>query len=291
MYLATAAQDGTAQLWAADSGQRLFSYTSQIMPAQSNDDALAVRWSRDNKRLLIGFADGTAQEVDVMSKKELFRYDAASAQINGLAWSPDGNALALACDDGTVKVYEVASGKMITRFTGHLDSVTAVAWSHDGQHIASGGDDATVQVWSATTGQSLFVFKEYQRKVSSVAWSADDNRIVSCSWDNTAMIWDLHFNRTLLAYTKHKGGWLNAVAWSPDGRLIASGGEVGTVTGNVYIGTRGSRDVNIHVWEAATGKTYAIYESLPVNALVWSPDGTRIATACSNGVSQVWRVP
>ncbi|HLZ64233.1 MAG TPA: serine/threonine-protein kinase [Ktedonosporobacter sp.] len=291
LSLATAAQDGTAQVWSADSGQRLFAYSSQVVPVPSNDDALALRWSRDSKRLVVGFADGTAQAVDVMNKKELFRYGNTSAQINSLAWSPDGNALALACGDGTVKVYEVASGKMITRFTGHLDSVAAVAWSHDGQRIASGSDDATVQVWSATTGHPLLLFKQYTRKVSSVAWSADDSRVVSCSWDNTAMIWDLPSNRALLAYTKHKAGWLNAVAWSPDGRWIASAGEVGTVTGNVYIGTRGTRDVNVHVWEAATGNTHAIYESLPVNALTWSPDGTRIATACSNGVSQVWRVP
>ena len=291
MSIATGAQDGTAQLWTADSGQRLFTYTSQISPAQSNDDALSVRWSGDGRRLVVGFADGTAQEVDVTSKKELFSYGNISAQINALAWSPDESALALACSDGTVQVYAVASGKMITHFTGHLDSVGAVAWSHDGKHIASGSDDATVQVWSAATGQPLLIFKEYTRKVSSVAWSADDNRIVSCSWDNTAMIWDVRSNRTLLTYTKHKGGWLNAVAWSPDGRLIASAGEVGTVTGNVYTGTRGIRDVNMHVWEATTGNTHAIYESLPVNALVWSPDGTRIATACSNSVSQVWRVP
>ena len=291
MYIATAAQDGTAQLWVADSGQRLFAYTSQIVPAQSNDDALAVRWSRNNERLVIGFADGTAQEVDVMSRKELFSYGNISAAINALAWSPDGSALALACGDGTVQVYEAASGKMITRFMGHLDSVAAVAWSHDGKRIASGSDDATVRVWSAATGQPLLLFKEYTRKVSSVAWSADDSRIVSCGLDNMAMIWDVRSNRAPLTYTKHKRGWLNAVAWSPDGRLIASGGEVGTVTGNVYIGTRGTRDVNMHVWEAATGNTYAIYESLPVNALVWSPDGTRIATACSNNVSQVWRVP
>ena len=289
--IATAAHDGTAQVWTADSGQHLFTYTSQTVPAQSDDDALALRWSRDGKRLMIGFADGTAQEVDVMSKKELFSYGNLSAQINSLAWSPDGHALALACDDGTVNVYEVVSGKMITSFKGHLDSVAAVAWSHDGARIASGSDDATVQVWSATTGKPLLIFKEYTRKVSSLAWSADDSRIVSCSWDNIAKIWDVRSNRTLLTYTKHKGGWLNTVAWSPDGKLIASAGEVGTVTGNVYIGTRGTKDVNLHVWEAATGNTHALYESLPVNALAWSPDGTRIATACSNNVSQVWRVP
>ncbi|HYU71533.1 MAG TPA: hypothetical protein VEL31_02540 [Ktedonobacteraceae bacterium] len=56
-------------------------------------------------------------------------------------------------------------------------------------------------------------------------------------------------------------------------------------------GTRGTKDVNIHVWEAQTGNTHAIYQSFPIDALSWSPDSTRVATACTNNVAQVWRIP
>jgi len=290
--IATAANDGTAQVWTATSGKRLFSYSSHITPAQSDDNANAVRWSPDGKRLALAFADGTAQVVDSRSHRQRFGYGNgdASVALNALAWSPDGNSLALASSDGTVQIYALASGKLLIRYKGHLNNVTAVAWSHDGKRIASSSDDATVQVWDATSGQALLVFKEHSRKVSSVAWSADDSRIASCSWDNTAQIWDAHSGRVLLKYSKHKSGWLNAVAWSPDGKYIASAGEVGTVTGNVYIGTRGTQDVNMHVWDAQTGTTHALYQSFPINTLAWSPDGTRIATACTNNVAQVWRV-
>src|SRR5215472_2962016 len=127
LSIATAAQDGTAQVWAAGSGKPLFAYTSQIVPAQSNDDALSVRWSRDSRRLVVGFADGTAQEVDVTSKKELFSYGNISAEINSLAWSPDGSALALACSDGIVGIYEVASEKPIEPSIAHTDRLRGVA--------------------------------------------------------------------------------------------------------------------------------------------------------------------
>jgi uncharacterized protein with WD repeat len=278
-------------VWTADTGKRLLSYSSQITPAQSNDNAQTVRWSHDSKQLVVGFADGTTQGVDVMSGRKIFSYGNASAEINGVAWSPNGKYLALASSDGIVRIYELANGKMLTSFTQHLNSVVAVAWSHDGMRIASGSEDTTVQVWSATTGQALLTFKEHTRMVSSVAWSGDDRYIASCSWDNTVQVWDSHSGRTLLSYTKHKAGWLKAVAWSPNGKYIASGGEVGTVTGNVYIGTRGTKDVNMHVWDAQTGNTHTTYQSLPVDSLAWSPDGTRIVTACTNNVAQVWRVP
>ncbi len=289
--IATAAQDGTAQVWIADTGKRLLSYSSQITPAQSNDYAQTVCWSHNSKQLVVGFADGTVQGVDVMSGRQIFSYGNTSTEINDVSWSPDGKYLALACSDGKVQVYEVASGKILTHFSGHLNSVTTVAWSHDGKRIASGSEDTTVQVWSSMTGQALLTFKEHTKMVSSIAWSGDDRFIASCSWDNTVQIWDSHSGRTLLSYTKHKGGWLKAVAWSPNGKYIASGGEVGTVTGNVYTGTRGTKAVNMHVWDAQTGNTHATYQSLPVDALAWSPDSTRIVTACTNNVAQVWRVP
>ena len=289
--IATVAHDGTAQIWTADSGKRLLSYSSQVTPAQSNDDALAVGWSHDGKRLAIGFADGTAQIIDAISGRQLFSFgNNGQAQINSLAWSPNGAYLALANSDGIVQIYEIASGKPLTRFTGHINSVIAVAWSHDGKRIASGSEDATAQVWSATTGQTLLTFKEHTREVSSLTWSGNDSRIASCSLDNTVMIWDSRSGRTQLTYSKHKSGWLNAVAWSHNGRYIASGGEVGTVTGNVYTGTRGTKDVNMHVWDAQTGTTHTTYQSLPVDALAWSPDDTRIVTACTNNVAQVWRI-
>jgi serine/threonine protein kinase len=88
---------------------------------------------------------------------------------------------------------------------------------------------------------------------------------------------------TLLTYRGHSLG-LNAVAWSPDGKRIASG----------------SYDKTVQIWDATTGHTLYTYDghSDPVFAVAWSPDGKRIASgggepiACSACVHdltvQVW---
>ena len=71
---------------------------------------------------------------------------------------------------------------------------------------------------------------------------------------------------------------VSAVAWSPDGMHVASGGG----------------DDTVQVWSTATGATILTYSghindnSSFVEALSWSPDGTRIASGDNNGMVQVW---
>lgn len=77
---------------------------------------------------------------------------------------------------------------------------------------------------------------------------------------------------TLFEYHGHPQGAF-AVAWSPDGKSIASGGS----------------DKTVQVWSALTGVTRLVYRGHTdqVNDVSWSPDGKSIASS-GDGTVQVW---
>ena len=126
----------------------------------------------------------------------------------------------------------------------------------------------------------------------------------------------------LYTYRGHSSE-VDAVAWSPDGKRIASGSRDTTVqvwdastgsnvltyTGHSFYGVNAIYDVNavvwspdgkhiasggddktVQVWDAITGKKVLTYtgHSYRVRAVAWSPDGKRIASGRDDGTVQVW---
>ena len=109
-------------------------------------------------------------------------------------------------------------------------------------------------------------------------------RAVSTSQDQTAQVWDARTGQHIFTFT----GQMSPVtwgAWSPDGTRI--------VTGAGLVGGVGDAADNVaKVWYAKTGKTLVTYKghTAYLNAVEWSPDGTRIATGGASGVVAIWRV-
>jgi WD40 repeat protein len=86
-------------------------------------------------------------------------------------------------------------------------------------------------------------------------------------------VWNVIDGSKASSYRGHEG-WVRAIAWSPDGRRIASTSE----------------DKAVQIWEVAKGKQIATYHGHAdwVGIVMWSPDSKRIVSASKDNIVQVW---
>ncbi len=103
--------------------------------------------------------------------------------------------------------------------------------------------------------------------------SPDGRILVSSSNDNTVRLWDMESGR-LLRTLEHRGDVV-CVAWSPDGRMLATG----TFSGK-----------KVYQWDATTGRQIRVLgeHGKEVLWVAWSPDGRMLASCSGDRTIRLW---
>ena len=204
--------------------------------------------------------------------------------ISKIAYSPDGTRLAVGSSIG-VWIYDIETGKALDLFP--MYGVSCLAFSPDGKTLVSGSRRHNLVLWDMTTGKPLRTFiNEYQVVVFSVAFSPDGKTIVSGHAGGYLRSWETATGkhiRLLSGMGGEEGGRLpfehtgtvHNIAFSPDGKTLASAGYYG-------------RGTEVRLWETATGKHIRLLDSVDgeensYDSVAFSPDGKTLAIGLGAG--------
>lgn len=247
----------------------------------------SLTFSGDGKLLAVSGGSparfGEIQVWDTATHTLVKAFKVTSDSLYGVSFSQTADRIAFGCADKTLRVIRVSDGKELLKFDNHSDWVLSTAFTVDGKRLLSGSRDRAMKLIDPQSGQFIDDINKLIEGVLCMARHPKQDQVlyggdlgglrlykIADNQDRTASNNDVNMVREF----ERQPGPVRAVAFSPDGSLIAAGGTSSEV--HVYKTSDGSRVA------ALKGNEDAVF------ALAFHPSNGQLLTGGYDGTVRIY---
>ena len=206
----------------------------------------------------------------------LLTYHRHHDEVQTAIYSPDGRSIASGGADGRIDLWNTGTGEPYLSYHGHHDAITSISITNDGRYISSASRDPALWLWDIRTGRNVPGLAPFENDeeaiIMATAFSPDpSNRYLAVARGRTVQVFlnPLHQGWSRPVVSWQHSSLVNALAWSPDGSMLASAGD----------------DTLVQVWSTASRRPVFNYPGhlSAILTIDWSRDGRLIVSADGSG--------
>ncbi len=271
-WLVSASEDRTVRRWHLPTGEHARTHATET----GNLNGVAI--TPDERFVISNYDNNELRVWPAQENQPPGRIPTSARSPTGLLVTPDGSGLIWSARSRppNILVWSLLFQRPIAQF-GDGDSPNVIDLSADGGLLATGDSRGVVRVWDSIIGIPLYEFPAHRDAVTDVDLSPDGRLVASATFGEIRVI-DLR--RGGPVHTLQVPD-VQTVAFSPDGRRLASGGK---------------RE-EIYLWDVATGqplaslKSESAFSDRQILRIAFLPDPRGLVSGATEGRIRLWRLP